>query len=552
VKKIHLILLSVLSGLLLSLAWPARGFAGLLFVGIVPLLVVEDFIFRHKEQFIKFSVLFYSYPAFVIWNLLTTWWIYNSTGTGAILAVMINAVFMAVVFNLFHFSRKKLNNDLAAYIAFICYWISFEYLHLNWSLNWPWLNLGNGFASFTKWIQWYEYTGTLGGSVWVLLVNILLFKAVNQFISLKAEGGGQKAESRRQRGEGRRIKMEYLVGYFVSGITLILLPIIISWFIYTNYHETNHPVKIVLVQPNVDPYNEQYVLPPPEVVGKIMSLAGPELDSTTNFLVAPESAIQESMWENDLNTFASLRLLKEVIRKYPNLNIIVGGSTFRVFGKDEQVTASARKFTDTDGYYDAYNTSILLNSRDELQLYHKSKLTPGVESMPSFGYFKWLEKFAINLGGTVGTLGTDPVRKVYSTVNSVPVSAAICYESIFGEFFATFVKNGAQVMFIITNDGWWGNTAGHRQHFSFAPLRAIETRRDIGRSANTGISAVIDQRGDVSGKTKYWVPAVIKETINANDKMTFYVLHGDFLARAATIIGGMLFVFSLIVKFRKK
>ena len=544
-KKLHLFLLSLLSGILLSLAWPARGFPGLLFVGLIPLLILEDYIFNHKEKFIKFSVLFYSYPAFVVWNVLTTWWIVNSTGVGAALAILINAVFMAVIFNLFHFSRKKLNNDLAAYTALICYWIAFEYLHLNWSLNWPWLNLGNGFAASTKWIQWYEFTGAEGGSLWVLAVNVLLFVFLKQVGRQKSGIGNQHPASSIQHPASG-------IWYLVSATLLIVLPIIFSLILYSNYHETKNPVKVVVVQPNIDPYNEQYEIPPSEVIGKIMRLAGPKTDSTTNFLVAPESAIQESMWENNMNTFASLHLLKDVLRKYPDLNIIIGGSTFRMFEKGDPLSVTARKFTNSPGYYDAYNAGIMLNSRDPLQLYHKSKLTPGVESLPSFWGLHLLEKFAIDLGGTVGSIGTDEVRKVYTTVKTVPVSASICYESIFGEFFATFVKNGAQVMFIITNDGWWGNTAGHRQHFSFAPLRAIETRRDIARSANTGISAFIDQRGDIIQRTQYWEPAVLKGTLNYNTKMTFYVLHGDFIARAAAVIGGLLFVLSWVFHFMKK
>ncbi|MFH1936578.1 MAG: apolipoprotein N-acyltransferase, partial [Bacteroidota bacterium] len=178
--------------------------------------------------------------------------------------------------------------------------------------------------------------------------------------------------------------------------------------------------------------------------------------------------------------------------------------------------------------------------------YHKSKLTPGVEALPSFRGFKWLERFALDLGGTVGSLGTDDHRKVYATVKAVPVSPIICYESVFGEFFAEFIKNGAEVMIIITNDGWWGNTPGHRQHFVFAHLRAIETRRGIARSANTGISAFIDQRGDTFDVTGYWVPAAIKGTLNANSAITFYVRHGDYIARIAVGLTAVLLVIALV------
>ena len=478
-KKYQLLLLTLLSGLFMAAAWPVRGFPGLLFIGFVPLLIVEDFIYRHPEKFIKFSLLFYSYPAFLIWNGLTTWWIYNSTGVGAIIAIAVNSMFMTIIFQFFHFTRRKLKNDLSAYAALIFYWMAFEYLHLNWDLNWPWLNIGNGFSSYYRWVEWYEFTGTFGGTLWVLVANILLFLFIYP-------------------GSFKRITYKFKTRDFIL-IPLILIwifvPLIISNSIYHSYKEKDNPVTIVVVQPNLDPYSEQYTIPPVEVVGKIMKLAEPYLDDNTNFLVAPESAIQEYMWENDINNFKSIALLKEIINKYPNLNLLVGGSTRHEFGSGEEVSNTARKFTDADIYYDEYNTAMLLNSRDSIQLYHKSKLTPGVEILPTYKHFKFLEKFAINLGGTVGSLGTDKIRKVFTTVKTVRVSSTICYESIFGEFFSEFVKNGAEVMMIITNDGWWGNTAGYRQHFSFASLRAIETRRCIARSANTGISAFIDQRG---------------------------------------------------------
>ncbi len=544
-QKIHLILLSLLSGVILSLGWPDRGFPGLLFIGLVPMLVLEDRISRHRDKYIKFSVLFYTYPGFFAWNLLTTWWIANSTLVGAAMAIVLNALFMSIVFQLFHWSKKYLRYEVVSYIALVCYWIAFEYLHLNWDLNWPWLNLGNGFSAYYKWVQWYEFTGAFGGTMWVLVGNILVFMLVKRCKMQNAKPGSNVST--------------FLIRYSIFNIQYsiflflwLAIPIIFSSYTYANYKEHKQPVSFVVVQPNIDPYSEQYSLPPQVVIGKIMALAVPALDSNTNFLVAPESAIQEEMWENHLSSFTSIRLLKQAIAPYPRLNMLVGGSTFYQLAPGEPPERWTRKFTDTGGNYYAYNAAIMLNNRDSLQLYHKSKLTPGVEILPSFKGFKWLEKFAIDLGGTVGSLGMDSVRKVYSTVNTVKVGPAICYESIFGEFFGQFARNGAQIMIIITNDGWWGNTAGHRQHYDFAHLRAIETRRSIARSANTGISAFIDQRGDAYQATAYWTPAVIKGSLNANDHITFYVEHGDYVARIMTYLGGLLLITAMVVVARKK
>jgi apolipoprotein N-acyltransferase len=543
-KKIWLILLSVLSGVLLAAAWPARGFPGLLFIGLIPLLFIEDHISVRREKFFRFSVLLYSYPAFFTWNLLTTWWIVNSTTVGAAMAIVINSFFMALVFQAFHFSKKHLKSAASGYAALIFYWISFEYLHLNWNLNWPWLNLGNGFASFHKWVQWYEYTGAIGGTLWVLVANIAGYKLMQDAGCRMQDAGTGGKSVIRYLASGRRHLYALILFHL-----WILLPICISYYIYRNYKEDARPVHVVVVQPNFDPYSEQYTVPPQQVLARIMELGFPMVDSTTDFLIAPESAIQEDMWENDLSTFYTLPALRQYVAKYPGLNIIVGGSTFRYYRPGEKVPYTARKFRDAEEYYNAYNAAIMVNALDSLQLYHKSKLTPGVETLPSFRGLKWLERFAIDLGGTVGSLGTDDLRKVYRTVNTVPASAVICYESVFGEFFAEFVKNGAEVMFIITNDGWWGNSGGYRQHFSFASLRAIETRRSIARSANTGISAFIDQRGDDHQKTPYWKPAAIKGSINANSTITFYTRNGDYLARMSVALMVIIFLMSVGMVF---
>ncbi|HNY03458.1 MAG TPA: apolipoprotein N-acyltransferase [Bacteroidales bacterium] len=553
--KFRLLLFSLLSGVILSLGWPERGVPLLLFFGLAPMLLIEEQIYREPGRFRRFSLMLYTYPGFFLWNLLTTWWIVNSTFIGALLAIVLNALFMTIVFQAFHWTRKKLRNDLAGYAALLSYWIAFEYLHLNWDLNWPWLNLGNGFATWYKCVQWYEYTGALGGSIWILVGNILVV-----LLTGKIKDQRSKIKNTDQNSTPRNLSLlrssVFDIHYSLFLFSWIAVPILLSFLIYYTYHEEKRPVNFVVVQPNLDPYSEQYVVPPAQVIGRIMELAGPQLDPNVNFLVAPESAIQEDMWENDLAPFASIKLLKDAIAPWPKLNLLIGASTFYQLMPGEKRERWARRFTDTQNYYNAYNAAILFNSRDPLQLYHKSKLTPGVEILPSFGKLKFIEKYAIDLGGTVGSLGMDAERKVYTTVGTVKAGPAICYESIFGEFFAKFVRNGAEIMIIITNDGWWGNTAGHRQHYSFAHLRAIETRRGIARSANTGISAFIDQRGDARQATGYWVPAAIKGTLNANDKLTFYVKHGDYLARFLSYLAGVLFmasfVFSVKQRFFKK
>ncbi len=537
-KKKYLLLLAILSGVLLSLAWPARGFPFLLFVAFVPLLYIEDFISKNKHNFIRSSVFFFSYIAFFIWNFLTTWWIYYSTSFGAAMAIVFNALFMTLAFFAYHVVRRTVLKSRGGLYILIFFWITFEFLHLDWDLSWSWLNLGNGFANYPELIQWYEYTGVFGGDLWILLINILVYKLL-----LRAFG---KYRSR---------KSVYIYGSSI--VLLLLIPIASSLIVYYTYKEKEQPYECVVVQPNIDPYNEKFGgMTIQQQLDKIFNLAKQKINKNTDFLVCPETAIPEYINENEINEYESIDSLKSLIKKYPKLKIVIGISSFKIYKDGEKLSRTARYATNQHYYYDVCNTALYLDSMMIPQLYHKSKLVPGVEMMPFPKLLKPLEDFAIDLGGMTGSNCTQDERSVFGAKNSpVKVAPVICYESIYGDFMSGYIRNGANLIFIITNDGWWNNTAGHRQHMQYARLRAVEFRRSIARSANTGISAFINQRGDVFQPTTYWTPNVIEMKINGNNKITLYAQFGDYIGRIAmylTVITFVIFIASIILNKRKR
>jgi len=298
-KKIHLLILSILSGILFSIAWPQYGYPAFLFTAFIPLLIIEDYIFRNKENFSKFSVFFYTYPAFLIWNVLTTWWVWNSTPV-AVLAFTLNAMFMSIVMNVYHLSRRNLYQHNYGYFMLVFFWITFEYIHLNWSITWTWLNLGNGFAVHYSWVQWYEFTGTLGGTFWILVINIFLFKALNNLLLKQST------------------KRKILINAS-TGLTLIIVPIMISYFIYFGYEEKKDPINVIVTQPNLDPYGEQYSLPPSEAVDINLNLAKSLMDGSPMIIAAPESTIQENIWERNLDWSSTLKQIQDFIQEYPEV-----------------------------------------------------------------------------------------------------------------------------------------------------------------------------------------------------------------------------------------
>ncbi|HEY1037947.1 MAG TPA: apolipoprotein N-acyltransferase, partial [Bacteroidia bacterium] len=199
------------------------------------------------------------------------------------------------------------------------------------------------------------------------------------------------------------------------------------------------------------------------------------------------------------------------------------------------------------------NAAIQIDSSINVQVYRKSKLVPGSEIMPFLWLIKPLEKYALDMGGTVGSLGLQKDRSVFkSPDNTLAIAPIICYESVYPEYITEYVKNGANMLFIVTNDGWWGDTPGYKQHLAYGALRAIETRKPIARSANTGISCFVNEKGEAYNKTNWWEPAIIQADLNPNTFQTIFVKLGDVLAKASLMLTGILFVLGVYRRFRRK
>ena len=529
-SKKNKIIYSIISGLLLSLAWFNINLDLLLLFAFVPLLIIEQNISDNKRNNKSINILFYSTISFIIWNSLTTWWIYNATFFGMIMAILVSTFFMDLTFWGFHIIKRLTNKNIGNF-AFILFWISFEYMYLNGQISWPWLNLGNGFANDVKIIQWYEFTGTLGGTFWILLSNILIISIIIDYKNRKKN------------------KANILIFTF-----FIIIPITYSLIRYYTYKETGKTKNIVVVQPNIDPYNEKFSgLSFKQQVDLFLHTADSITTNNTNYVVGPETAIPSGIWESEFENNLQIKQIRSFLNKHKNIQLIVGINSRKAYPKGVK-TSTARKFSDSDNeYYDSFNTAIQIDTSKNIQIYHKSKLVVGVEMIPFPSIFNKFQDFILDLGGSIGSLGTQKERNVFINIyDSTKIAPVICYESIYGEFVTNYIKKGANFIFVITNDGWWGDTPGYNQHLSYSRLRAIETRRSVARSANTGISAFINQRGDIIKKTKWWVRTAISAKLKSNNKITFYVFAGDYIGKIALFFSILIILYGIVYKISKK
>ena len=414
------------------------------------------------------------------------------------------------------------------YIALIAYWISMEYFHLFWELSFPFLNLGNGLTDWPQWIQWYEYTGAFGGTLWVLVANIGIYHSCFE-------------ANVSQRGISITITTLW-----------VILPISGSHYRYHHYQEKEEMVEAVVVQPNIDSHankfydNAKYATPTRRY-STLVALADKELSPKSQLLIWPESALNQYLDEGDLVSYPLVRNLTAFTKSYPQLTLLTGVTTLKRYGR---VRATKTAIGQPGNYFDRFNGALCLRHNYAPAVYHKNKLLPAVEYMPftSFLPISWIigiQNLIMQIGGIDPSCGQGEGVKVFHCTNTLKLAPVICYDSIYGDFVGGFTRKGATLLAIITNDGWFRSKKMCQQHLGFGRLRAIENRRGVVRCANTGISAFINQRGDILKKTKHFTQTTLKGDICTNDMITFYAKHGDYIAILAVGIAIVVFLFSL-------
>ena len=520
--KTRLLILSLLSAVLLSLPWLVPHTGALALVGFVPLLLADWLSDRERTG----GFWLYALLTFVVWNALTTFWVCNATVGGGIFAIVANALQMTLVWVIFRLSKRYLAGAVP-YVLLVAAWLAWERRYFDVDISWPWLTLGNAFAGSTRSVQWYEYTGSLGGSLWIWLSNMAFFGMI-----VAGAGGAWKGWNR--------------IARSASCIALLLVvagPLVLSKAIYDSYEEKSEgTVGVIIGQPNFDPYEKFSSLTQKQQTAVLEGQFEAELSKDSAsvrpvLLIGPETFTSDVIL-NDLGSSATLRSFHELLDRYPRAELLIGASTYNIYPAGKAPSVLARRFG--EGWLTSHNSALLTDATGRTEVYHKSRLVVGTELTPYPRIFVPLDDWLSDKMGVAGLMGRcegqDEVSVLHFGPERIPLGCAVCYESVYGEYCSGYVRKGAQAMTVITNDAWWGNTPGYRQHLSYSALRAIELRRDIARCGNTGISCIIDQRGEILEQSPWWERATISSEVNLNSEQTFFVRNGDIAGRVCTLV----------------
>lgn len=528
-KNLTLWALSFCSAVLLSLPWLVPHLGIFALVGFVPLLCADYIASGAGVK--RFWI--WHYCTFVLWNAFTTFWVCNATVGGGIFAVLANALQMSLIFGLFRLAKKRLGG-VVPYIFLAVTWIAWERWYLTSAqISWPWLVLGNAFATTIKDIQWYSVTGTLGGSLWVWCSNLALFGAVVCIWS-----GSWKKWNRVAR-----------ISSAVALPLMLLGPPICSAIMFNSYSERSEgSVEVVIGQPNLDPYKKFSSMTQAQQTDVLLGLYEQELSKGgTDLLLAPETFTFDVIL-NDIPSSPTWQRFHSFLQEHPGTDILFGASTNELF--HTRAAPGLLSYPWGDGWRVPHNSALMLSADGRTEVFHKSKLVVGTELTPYPKVFvpldNWLSKtFGDGQPLMARDSGQDEISLLHLS-DGTPLGCAVCYESVYGEYCTGYTNRGAGFLTVITNDSWWGNTPGYRQHLSYSCLRAIELRRDIARCGNSGISCFINQKGEILQRGPWWEEAVLRGSVNINTRESFFARHGDVTGRVCTLafllLGALLIV----------
>lgn len=530
------LLLCIVSAALMSIPWLLPHTGAIALIAFVPLLLAEEIAVETKLKHFFWDY----FLGFLLWNAITTFWVCNATIGGGIFAVIANSLQMSIVFALFRLSRKVFKTGVLPYIFLAALWIVWEKLYFSADISWPWLTLGNAFASSTELIQWYEYTGTLGGSLWIWICNIGIYGVLFSFLNGNWYTWNKVAKVS-----------------LVLGISLVIAgPLFVSKTIYNNYKFVNEAeVEVVIGQPNIDPYQKFESLNQSQQDKILVDLFSSKIDSTQSVLLIGPETFTSSIFVDDFSSNHSIQTFATMLNAYPKSSLLLGASAYTFM--NQRVKPSDNAYEYGEGWLLSHNISFVMDKEKvSPNIHYKNKMVVGVEMTPYPRIFvpfdNWLYKLIFgSKGNFMGRMEGKGEAELHY-FNDIPFGTAICYESVYGDYCRNYVLNGAKFMTIITNDSWWGKTPGRLQHFNYSRLRAIELRRDFARCGNTGISGIINQRGDVVSSGPWWERYTMSGTLNCNSKQTFFVRYGDLVGRISILISLLLLVLGLVKQIIRK
>ena len=389
--------------------------------------------------------------------------------------------------------------------AFVAFFLVMEGALSRGPFAFPWSILGHTQAEALRFNQFAEWTGAPGLSLWVLLLNVAAFGVV-------------RARSSRR-------------GPVLSLALLLAVPFVLGQWRRASLPPPDGYVTVGLVQPALPPLAWADVHDDARV-DTLLVLTTPLVSaarSRPRLVIWPETALP--VFREPHRREALYARLQAFVNRYDTA-LLTGAVTLA---------------TGENAYQ---NSALLFRPGGPPKRYDKVRLVPFAEYVPFSDRFPWLRALSAPAGGVSGYRpGTKP--RVLR-LGDLTFGVLICFESIFGNPARSYVEQGADFLATITQDGWWGDSPGYRQHFAFNRLRAIETRRALVQTSVTGASGLIDADGAARHEIGWMERSAWTVLVPLRSGTTVFARHGDLVTPLAVLVGFFLAVLTALEARRNR
>jgi len=504
----------VLSGLLTFAAFPPSPLGFLAYFSLIPFIyamIKDDFHMGMEKGFIFGIILNLGILFWLALNKGTQWYWATLSMMSGVLFISLNYAAIGLIVGFF---GRRLGKNISI-LLFPFVWIAVEYLRSFGTLGFTWNNLGYTQAHAVQLIQMANIVGSGGVGFWIVAINVLIYFILSANIPAKK----------------MPVLLSVLFFMFFIPETYGLLRLK-----STDSSAEKRAVHVGLIQPNVDPTQkwERHSF------HRNMQLLHDLTDSVAvkplDLVVWPETATPTFLRQNRRDALTDI--ISHITRL--DVSLLTGTPDFEWLNEDD---------------YEVFNSTFLLKPNSlEIEDYRKIKLVPFGEYIPLSYLFPELENLNLGQGNFKPGKKVNVFRiplKVDKSVTSdttLEFTTVVCYESTFPPNIRKGAKKGSELLVIVSNDAWFGYTTAPFLHAEISRFRAIENGIPVVRSANTGISLILDSRGrEICRKgfgEKGWLDAVIEQ----GKPTTPYVRFGDWVAMLCVMIS----VGTIAVAFFKK
>ncbi len=494
---------AVLSGLLLILSFPRFDLYPLAWFSLVPLLVS----LWEKDNLTSFKA---GWLTGIIYFMGTLYWIHHSIAYYgnipliiSILIVLLLSLYLGLYIGIFAmaFSIKLHRSRLPAVMIAPVVWVTLEFIRSYALTGFPWSSLGYSQYRFLTLIQISDITGIYGVSFIIVAINAAI---ADIFI-------------RKKREERMPLLSRFWYTSGLLAISILLILIGIYGQLRLNQDRPGQVVRVALIQGNIEQDRKWLPKYQSEVMETYKSLTTQAMAYYPSIVIWPETALPFYFGYDKGPT-------EDLIAFQKGLN------TYLLTGCVVVKTPPSKKTV-----AQLTNSAILLDRGGNIPyVYDKIHLVPFGEYVPLKKVLFFLDKLVVGIGDF--TPGNKIIR---AETDSGSFGTFICYEIIFPGLVRKFYSKGGDFIVTITNDAWFGRTAGPYQHFSMAVFRAIENRKPVLRAANTGISGYIDSNGRIIRATPIFERRFDIVDMKTDSTRTFYSRYGDvfaYLCIVATIL----------------